>query len=120
MRRLDGVVVFDQPRLPLRRFAGEEAVEVLESVAVRPTVLWADRGGLGGGRVVPLAEGGGVVAVVLEHFRDRGGGLGNDPGVTIKRHGALGDGARAHAGMVAPVSRAARVGEQIEVVWKQL
>ena len=31
VRRLDGVDVLDEPRLPLRGFAGEEAVEIIEA-----------------------------------------------------------------------------------------
>ena len=100
--RLDGVVVFDQPRFPLRGFTGEEAVEVLKSVAVRPAVLGADRRGLSGGRVVPFAEGRGVVAVLLEHLGDGGGRLGDDAGVAVEGDRTLGDRAGTDAGVVAP------------------
>ena len=101
VRRLDGVVVLDQARLPLRGFAREEAVEVFEAVAVRPAVLRADRGRFRGGRVVPLAEGGRVIAVVLQHLGNGGGRLRNDAGVAVECDGALGDGARADAGVIA-------------------
>ena len=56
VRRLDRVEVLVQPRFPLRRLAGEKAVEIIESVAGRPAVERAHRRRLGGGRVVPLAE----------------------------------------------------------------
>ena len=40
MRRFDGIEVLEQPRLPLRRFAGEKSVEIVEADALtgRPAV----------------------------------------------------------------------------------
>ena len=108
VRRLDRVVVLGQARLVLRGLAAEEAVEMLEAVAVRPAVLRADRGGLDDGRVVPLAEGGGVVAVVLQDLGDGGGVLRDDAGVAVPGDRALGDGAGADAGVVAARSAARR------------
>ncbi len=102
MRRLDRVVVLGQPRFPLRGLAAEEAVEILEAVAVRPAVLGADRGRLDRRRVVPLAEGGGVVAVVLQHLGDGRGVHRDDAGIAVEGDRALGDGARADARVVAP------------------
>ena len=76
VRRLDGVEVLVQPRLPLRRLAGEEAVEIVEADALagRPERERPHRRRLGRGRVVPLAERRGLVAVSAEHLGDRRGG----------------------------------------------
>ena len=73
VRRLDRVEVLDQPRLPLRGFAGQEAVEVVEADALsgRPERERPHRRGLGRGRVVPLAEGGGLVSVGAQDLRKR-------------------------------------------------
>jgi len=65
-------------------------------------VLRADRGGLDRRGVVPLAEGGGVVAVGLQHLGDGRGGLRDHPGVAVEGDRPLGDGAGADAGVVAP------------------
>ena len=104
MRRLDRIEILDQPRLPLRRLAGEEAVEIVEAdtLAGRPERERTHRGRLGGRRVVPLAEGGGVVAVIAEHLGDRRGCPRDDAGIAVPVDGALGDGARADALMIAP------------------
>ena len=96
-----GVVILIKPRLPLRGLAGEETVEVIEAVTVRPAILGADVRGFRGGRVVPLAEGGGGVAVVLEHLGDGGGLLRHDSGEAVEGDRALGDGAGADTGVVA-------------------
>ena len=40
VRRLDLVGILDQPRLPLRRLAGKEAVEIVEAVPGRPAIEW--------------------------------------------------------------------------------
>ena len=100
VRRLDGVVVFHEARFPLRGFTGEEAVEVVEAVSVRPAILRSHVGGLGRGRVVPLAEGGGAVTVVLQHLGHGRGFLRDHAGVAVECHRALGDGAGADAGVV--------------------
>ena len=100
--RLDGVRVLDEARLPLRGLAGEEAVEVVEAVAGGPVGERAHRGRLVGGRVVPLAEGGGLVAVVAQDLGHGGGRHRHDAGVAVPVHRALGDGAGADALVVAP------------------
>ena len=102
VRRLDGGGVFHEARLPLRGFAGEEAVEVLEAVACGPIGERPHRRRLVGGRVVPFAEGGGLVAVVLQNLGHRRGSLRHDAGVAVPIHRALGDGAAADALMIAP------------------
>ncbi len=102
VRRLDRVVVLGQPRLVLRGLAAEEAVEILEAVAVRPAVLRPDRRRLGHRRVVPLAEGRGMVAVLLQHLGDRRRVLRDDPGIAVPGHRPLGDRPRPDAGMVPP------------------
>ena len=93
--------VAHQARLVLRRFAGEEAVEVLEAVAGRPVVERAGGGRLLGGRVVPLAERRGAVAVVLQHLGHSGAALRDDAGVAVPVVGQLGDLPVADAVMVA-------------------
>ena len=102
VRRLDGVGVLHQPRLPLRGLAGQEAVEVVEAVAGGPAVEGAHRRGLVGRRVVPLADRRRAVAVVAQHLGDGGRGLRDHAGVAVPVHRALGDGAVAHALVVAP------------------
>ncbi len=94
MRGLNGVEVLDQARLPLRSLAGQEAVEVIEAdtLAGRPKRERPHRRGLGRRRVVPFAEGGGLVAIGAKHFRQRRGGSGNHSGITVPVHRAFRDG----------------------------
>ena len=92
VRRLDRVQVLVQPGFPLRRFAGEEAVEVVEPVAGGPAVKRAHRGGLVRGGVVPFPERRGFVAVVVEHFGQGGGGLRDNAGVAVEVGCPLGNG----------------------------
>ena len=102
VRRLDRVGVLNEPRLPLRSFTGKEAIEILEAVSRGPTVERTHGSCLSGGRVVPLAEGCGAVAIVLQHFRNGGRGLGDDANISVPIHRTFGDGARADAVLVAP------------------
>ena len=77
LRRIDELVVLHQERRPLVGLAAEVAVIFLEAHAERPAVERAG-GGIGGvGRQVPLAEGEGVVAVLLQDLGDGGGALGD-------------------------------------------
>ena len=108
VRRLDRVGVLVEPGLPLRGFAGEEAVEVVEPVAGRPAVERPHRGGLVGRGVVPFAERRRLVAVVVQHLGDGGGGLRDDAGVAVEVGGPLGDGAVADAVVVAAGQAAPR------------
>ncbi len=101
MGRFDGRRVLDQPRFPLRRFAREEAVEVVEAVPGRPAVERTHRRRLVGRRVVPLAEGGRLVAVMPQHLGHRRRSLRDHAGVAIPIHRALGDRAVADALVVA-------------------
>ena len=64
--------VAGQGRLVLRSFTGQESVEILKAIAGRPVIEWPLGSDLLFRRVVPLAPGPGVVAVVLEHFGDGG------------------------------------------------
>ena len=66
----------------------------------RPAVEGPHRRRLGGRRVVPLAERGRGVSVVLEDFGDRRGVLADHAGVAVPVDGALGDRAGMHAVMV--------------------
>src|SRR3954462_8290921 len=74
-------VIFDrhgsaiEPRLPIIALAAEESVEIFEAERGRPMVERADRRGLPFRRVVPLAEAGGGIAVILEDFGDRRGAV---------------------------------------------
>lgn len=99
--RLDRVEVAHQPGLPLRRLAGEEAVEMIEPVAGRPAVFGADGRRFGDRGVVPLAESAGPVAVVAEDLGDGRRRLRDHAGVAVEGDGALGDRAGADARVVA-------------------
>ncbi len=102
VRWFDDVGVLHQPRLPLRGLAGQKAIEVVEAVTGGPAVERSHRGGLVGRRVVPLADGGRAVAVVAQHFGEGGRSLRYHAGVAVPVHRAFGDGAVAHALVVAP------------------
>ena len=65
-RRADDLLVLGQARVPLARVTPQESVEVVETPAVRPTVERPRRALLSVRRQVPLPEGGGAVAVLLE------------------------------------------------------
>ena len=99
MGRLDRIEVLEQPRLPLRGLAGEEAVEVVEADALAgwPERERPHRRGFGRRRVVPLAEGRSLISVIAKHLGDGRGRPGNDAGIAIPVHRALGDGAGTHA-----------------------
>ena len=101
-RRFDRIEILIQPGLPLRGFAGDEPVEVVEAVPGGPTVEGPHGGRLGGGRVVPFAERRGAVAVMLQDFGDGGGVLADDPGIAVPVHRPFGDRARMHAVVIAP------------------
>ena len=91
-----------QGRFILRGLAGEEAVEVLEAVAGRPVVERPLGRDLLFGRVVPLAPGPGVVAVVLEHFGDGRRRLRDGAAEAVEVVGDRRDLAVADAGVIAP------------------
>ena len=101
VRRLDDVGVLHQARLPLRGLAGEEAVEVVEAVAGGPAVEWAHRRGLVGRRVVPLADGCRLVAVVPAGLRASWPRSSDNPRVAVPVDCAFRDRAVAHTLMVA-------------------
>ena len=103
MRRLDGIEILDKPRLPLRRLAGKESIEVVEPdrFAGRPVCKRTHRGRFGGWGVVPLAECRTLVAVVAEHLRECCRGSRNKARVTIPVDRALGDGPRTDTMMIA-------------------
>ena len=71
VRRFHRVGILEEPRLPLRRLAGDEAVEVVEAMSRRPAIEWTHRRGLVRGRIVPFSDCGGVVSVKSQHFRHR-------------------------------------------------
>lgn len=100
VRRFDRIEILIQPWFPLRGLTGDEPVEVVEAVAGGPTVERPHRGGVGGGGVVPLAEGRRAIAIVAQHLGDGGGVLADHPGVAVPVHRAFGDRAGVHAVMV--------------------
>ena len=119
--RLDlGHAVIDGRR-PLVRLAAHEAVELVEAGAGRPAVGRAGRADLPGGGFVVLPEGGGRVAVVPQHLRQRGHALGTLPGVSREGRRGLRDRAHVVHVMVAageqrgPRGRAKRRGVEIVV-----
>ena len=67
-----------------------------------PAVERAHRGGLIGRRVMPFAEGGGLVAVVAQGLGEGGGGFGDHAQIAVPVHGALGNGPVTDALMIAP------------------
>ena len=102
VRRLDRNGVLEQARLILRSLARHESVEIVEAVARRPTVERTHRGRFRRRRVVPFAEGRGLVAVVAQHRRNRRGALRDDAGVAVEIERPLRDRARADALVIAP------------------
>ncbi len=101
MGRFDVSRVPGQARFPLRRFASDEAEEVVKPVAGRPAVEGPHAGRFGSGRVVPLSKRRCFVAVVMQHLSHRGRFLGHDAGEPVKRDSSFGDRARADARVVA-------------------
>ena len=91
-----------QRGLVLRRLTRQEAIEVLEPIARGPVLERPLAGDLFFRRVVPLAPGAGVVAVVLQHFGHSGGRLGNDSAEAVEVVGDGRDLAVADEGVVAP------------------
>ena len=104
VRRLDGIEVLIEPRFPLRRFAGEKAVEIIEADALagRPSRERPHGRGLVRRRVVPFAERGGLVTIFAEHLGERRRCSRDHARIAVPIHGALGDGARPDALMIAP------------------
>ncbi len=94
--------VAHKTRFVLRRFPGKEAIEVLETVAGGPIVKGTGRGGLFGGRVVPLAPRPSMIAVILEHLGDGGAALRDGAHVPVPVVRQFGDLAAGHAVVVAP------------------
>ena len=97
---------------PLAGVAADEAVEVLEAKAGRPQVERARLTGVPVGDVVILAVPSGVVAVLLQHLGERAATLRHERVVAGKAGARFHDAAGRVGMVVAPVSRAARVGEQ--------
>ena len=100
LRRLDRIEVLIQPRLPLRGFAGDEPIEIVEAVPGGPTVERSHRGGLVAGscatcRTPPCSSRSGPAP------RRRDGVLADHPGVAVPVHSAFGDRAGVHAMVVA-------------------
>jgi hypothetical protein len=103
VRRLDGIEVLIEPGFPLRCLARQKAIEIVEADALagRPSRERPHGRCFGRGRVVPFAEGGGLVSIFAEHFGERRRCSRDHAGVAVPIHGALGDGSRPDALMVA-------------------
>src|SRR5579871_4066393 len=101
VRRLDLVGILDQPRLPLRRLAGEKTIEIVETVPGRPAIEWPHRSSLIGGSIVPLADGCRFVTVVAQDLCHRRRAFWNDSGIAIPVHSAFCDRAIADTLMIA-------------------
>lgn len=74
-KRLHGVQVAVQVRLPLTGSRADETAEVLEPQSYGPAIEWADRTDLPHRGVVPLTECRGTVPVRSQDFGDAGGSL---------------------------------------------
>lgn len=98
---LDEAVVADQQRGPLVGLAAEKAVELFKAHPQRPAIERPGGGVRGVGREVPLAEGHGVVAVLLQHLSDGGGALGDAAVVAREAGSRLRDGRQADGVLVA-------------------
>ena len=107
--RIDEMIVLHQQRRPLVGLAAQKAVIFFKTHAERPVIERPRRGVGGVGREVPFAQGHGVVAILLQHFGDRAGALGDRSiAAGIARRG-LGDRGEADLVMVAAgQQRAAR------------
>ena len=94
MRRLDRVQILIKPGLVLRGLSGKEAVEVVKAnpFSGRPEIEGTHGRGLSRWRVVPLSEGGGLIAVVTQDLREGRRRPRNDARIAIPVHRALGDG----------------------------
>ena len=104
--RLDRHRVLVDRRGVLVGLAADEAVEVLEARAGRPVVERAHRAGLPDRDLMALAELGGAVAVELEDFGERRGGVRAGPSCSPARTGRdLRDPAHADAVVVAAVEQ---------------
>ena len=97
---LDLLVLGDQ-RVVLARLAAEEAPVVVEPEAGRPAVEGPGRALLVVGRQMPLADGGGHIAVLLQDPRERRAVAGDGGVVAGERARELGDEAEADSVLVA-------------------
>ena len=75
--------ISDELRFPLRCFAGEKPVKILEANPGGPVNERAGSGRLIWRCIVPLPPGSGAVPVILKHLGNRGATLGDDAGVPI-------------------------------------
>ncbi|MNK88428.1 hypothetical protein D3C87_1083890 [compost metagenome] len=100
-RRFDWRCVAVQTRFVLRGFAGQETVEMFKTVGRRPCIERTGRCGVQGWRVMPFAERGGAVAILLEHLGHGRRAFGDLAGVAFPIGGQLCDDAVANSVMVA-------------------
>ena len=75
VRRRQTYRVLHHGRFVLRRFAGQETVEIVEAYQSSrwPKIEWSLRCDVFGRRVVPLAEGRRLVSVIAQHLGNRRG-----------------------------------------------
>ena len=99
---LDRSRVLVQRRLPLIRFAADEAVEVVEPLHGRPAIERPGDAGLPVGDVVVLADERGAVAVLAQGLRHHRAALGDLAGVAGEAVAELGDVSGRTAVVVAP------------------
>ena len=123
LRRLD----LDQPvvdeRIPLVGLAADEAVELVEALVRGPAIERSRHAGLPRGRLVPLAERAGAVAVEPQHLGEWRDAVRVLPGVAGKRRRRLHDRAGVDGVMVPPglerVARRRAQRRRVEVVEAQ-
>ncbi len=102
LRRFDKGCVPNEARFPLRSFACEKAIEILEAVPGWPIVEGTGSGRLIGRGVMPLPEGRRTVPVVFEHLGYHRAAFRLDAGIAVPIIGKLRDLTGADMMMVAP------------------
>ena len=113
--------VSDQRGIELVRLAGDEAVEIVETLVGRPIVERPRRAGLVVGDIVVLAPPGAGIAGLFEQLTHGGAALGNDAAIARVTRGHLLDDTGGHRVMIAsgqegsPGWRAERCGVELVV-----
>src|SRR4029077_13833917 len=82
-RMFDVGLISDELWFPLRRFAAEKAVKVLEAVAGGPVIEGTGGSSWLGRRIVPLPPSSGAVPIVFEYLRNGGAALGDNAQVSV-------------------------------------
>ncbi len=95
------VAILKQARIPMVHVAGVEAVEVVETQAIRPAVKGSGHAAFPRGRIVVLADPRSHVAILAKRFRDGAGAAGDDRRVPVIAGRDLADHAGRHRVVVA-------------------